>query len=143
MLGRKNYSREELDSCRAAIGEQVDAYRRLTAAVRSASDGKAADQTLAGFEGRFFTNMVLVLDRYFVHRVRAVSGKDGNPLNEVELIADGVMMNGGVLPESSVIKYASGKSVLGLEIGGEISLTLQDFERLSAAFLAEIEQRFV
>jgi hypothetical protein len=27
--------------------------------------------------------MTLVLDRYFVHRLRVVTGKDGDPLNEV------------------------------------------------------------
>lgn len=143
MLGRKNYSQDELDSSRAAIGDQLDAYRRLAAAIRSGADGEEAGCALAGFEARFFTNMVLVLDRHFVHRVRAVSGTDGNPLNEVELIADSVMLNGGVLRKSNVIKYASSRCVLGLEIGEEISLTAEDFDRLSAAFLAEIEKRFV
>ena len=86
---------------------------------------------------------MLALDRYFVHRVRAVSGKDGNPLNEVELIADGLMLHEGTLPASTVIKYAPDRSVLGLEVGDRIALTADDFERLSAAFLAEIEKRFV
>ena len=86
---------------------------------------------------------MLALDRYFVHRVRAVSGKDGNPLNEVELIADGLLLHEGTLPASTVIKYAPDRSVLGLEVGDRIALTADDFERLSAAFLAEIEKRFV
>jgi hypothetical protein len=34
--------------------------------------------------------MTLMLDRYFVHRLRMVTGKDGNPLNEVELIEGNV-----------------------------------------------------
>jgi hypothetical protein len=42
-------------------------------------------------------NMTLVLDRYFVHRLRVVTGKDGNPLNEVELLSDSIMNNDGVL----------------------------------------------
>jgi hypothetical protein len=86
---------------------------------------------------------VLALDRYFVHRFRVVSGKDGNPLNEVELIVDSLMLNGGVLRGSNVIKYSSGDSVLGLEIADRISLTAEDFQRLSAAFLAEIETKFL
>jgi hypothetical protein len=41
--------------------------------------------TLEAFETLLFNNMILVLDRNFVHRLRMVIGKDGNPLNEVEL----------------------------------------------------------
>jgi len=135
MLGRKDYTQEELTSCKAAIGAQLEAYKRVEAAV--------GNDALAGFEGPFFTNLVLALDRWFVHRVRAVSGKDGNPLNEVELIVDSVMTNGGVLRGNNVIKYAPGEAVLGLEIGDRISLTREQFERLSAAFLVEIERRFL
>jgi hypothetical protein len=135
MLGRKDYTRDELESCKAAIGAQLEAYRKVEAAVGS--------DALAALEGPFFNHMVLALDRYFVHRVRAVSGKDGNPLNEVELIVESLMTGGGVLRGMSVIKYVPGESVLGLEIGDRISLTAADFERLSAAFLAEIERRFL
>jgi hypothetical protein len=39
--------------------------------------------------------MTLVLDRYFVHRLRVVAGKDGNPLNEIELLTDSLMNNDG------------------------------------------------
>jgi hypothetical protein len=87
--------------------------------------------------------MVLALDRYFVHRVRAVSGKDGNPLNEVEMIVESLLTGGGVLRGMNVIRYVPGESVLGLEVGDGISLTAADFERLSNAFLAEIERRFL
>jgi hypothetical protein len=135
MLGRKNYSQEELDSYRAAIGAELEAYKRVEAAV--------GNDALAGFEAPFFNSMVLALDRWFVHRVRAVSGKDGNPLNEVELIVDSVMTNGGVLRGNNVIKYVPGESVLGLEIGDRIGLTREQFERLSEAFLNEIERRFL
>ena len=135
MLGRKDYTQEELTSCKLAIGAQLEAYKGVEASVGS--------EALAGFEGPFFTSMVLALDRWFVHRVRAVSGKDGNPLNEVELIVDSVMTNGGVLRGNNVVKYVPGDSVLGLEIGDRVSLTLEQFERLSEAFLAEIERRFL
>jgi hypothetical protein len=135
MLGRKDYTQEELTSCKVAIGAQLQAYKDVEAAV--------GEDALAGFEGPFFNHMVLALDRYFVHRVRAVSGKDGNPVNEVELIVDSLMLHGGVLQGSNVIKYVPGDSVLGLEIGDRISLTREQFERLSDAFLAEIERRFL
>jgi hypothetical protein len=135
MLGRKNYSQEEVEGCKAAIGAQLEAYAAVEAA--------AGAEALAAFEGRFFTNLVLALDRWFVHRLRAINGKDGNPLNEVVLIAESVIANGGVLQGNSTIKYVPSESVLGLEIGERISLTREQFERLSTAFLAEIERRFV
>ncbi len=72
MLGRKNYKREELDQCKEAIHKQLAAYKKLV---------KAIDGT------------TLVLDRYFVHRLRMVTGKDSNPLNEVELLSDSLMNN--------------------------------------------------
>jgi hypothetical protein len=29
----------------------------------------------------YFNNMAIVLDRYFVHRIRMAAGKNGNPIN--------------------------------------------------------------
>jgi hypothetical protein len=91
----------------------------------------------------FFNNMVLVLDRYFVHRLRMVTGKDGNPLNEVEMLWDSLMNNDGILRGSNVIKLIPDQSVLKLSIGDPIRITEEEFERLSAAFFAEIESKFV
>ena len=139
MLGRKTFTQEELDGCRAALDEQLGAYTRLAEAAGQ-SGGAAA---LADFDRPFFTNLVLVLDRWFVHRIRAVSGKDGNPLNEVELIAEAVMLHDGVMPKSTVIKYVPADTVLGTEVGEKVSLSAEDFKRLSAAFLTEIERRFM
>jgi len=139
MLGRKTFTQEELDGCRAALDEQLGAYTRLAEA--AGHNGGAA--ALADFDRPFFTNLVLVLDRWFVHRIRAVSGKDGNPLNEVELIAEAVMLHDSVMPKSTVIKYVPADTVLGIEAGEKVSLSAEDFERLSAAFLAEIERRFM
>jgi hypothetical protein len=133
MLGRKDYEPEELDHARTAISAQVTAYR---AAVPPSAAREA-------FEAQFFNALVLVLDRYFVHRFRAVAGKDGNPLNEVEMLADSLMNNGGTLRKINVIKYVPEGSVLKLKIGDPIRLTESDFERLSTAFLAEIESKFI
>ncbi len=87
--------------------------------------------------------MALVLDRYFVHRLRTVTGKDCNALNELEMICDSLMNNEGVLRGSNVIKYVPEQSVVKLDIGDEVRLTATDFERLSAAFFAEIERKFL
>ena len=87
--------------------------------------------------------MALVLDRFFVHRVRPVSGKDGNPLNELELISDSLMNNAGVFRGNNVIKYVPEESILHLRLGETIKLSAAEFERLSAAFLDELQRRFL
>ena len=46
-----------------------------------------------------------------------VTGKDGNPLNEVELLCDSLMNNSGVLRGSTVIKLIPDQSVLKFHIG--------------------------
>jgi hypothetical protein len=139
MLGRKTYTPEELASARTAIDAQLAEYRALAAAVA----GTDAEAALAAFETRFFNNMTIVLDRYFVHRVRNVTGRDGNPLNEVELMTESLMHHDGVLQESTVIKLDPATSVVRLAAGEHVSLTAAEFERLSAAFLAEIDHRCV
>lgn len=144
MLGRKNYTKDEIDHAEASVAEQVAAYTSLTGgAIAGEVTGKKVFAALEDFEPLFFGNMVLVLDRYFVHRIRAVTGKDGNPLNEVEIIADSLMNNDGILRGISVLKYVSGQSVLKLEIGDRIRVSADDFERLSAAFFAELRSRFL
>jgi hypothetical protein len=143
MLGRKDYTREELDNGRATIDRQLAAYRTLAKAVSGAKDGGKAEDALDHFESLFFNNMVLALDRPFVHRLRVSTGKDGNALNEVELLVDSLINNGGVLQGNNVIKFVPDESVLKLQIGDRIRLSADDFERLAAAFFAELERRFV
>ncbi len=141
MLGRRDHIRQELDQARAAIGRQVAAYAALAEAV-DASDPRAAG-ALGAFEPLFFEALALELDRFLVHRVRAVAGKDGNPLNEVELLAESLMNDGGVLRGNTVIGYAPERSVTGLAPGDPIRLGAAGFQRLGEAFLAELEARFV
>jgi hypothetical protein len=142
MLGRKSYTPEELDHAQTAIDEQLAAYKELVKAIDGASDPKARS-ALDAFEPLFCNNMTLVLDRYFVHRLRTVTGKDGNPLNEVELMSDSLLNNDGVLRSNNVIKLNPGESVLKLDIGERIRLSAAQFERLSEAFLSEIRRRFL
>jgi hypothetical protein len=141
MLGRKQYTQEELDNARATIGRQLAAYRKLVKAAEGCLDPSIA-AALSEFEPRFAANMTLVLDRFFVHRLRSVTGKDGNPLNEVELLAE-ALLNGGQLRGNNVIKLVPEQSVLGLSPGDQVHLSACDFERLSTAFLEEIDERFV
>jgi hypothetical protein len=143
MLGRKTYTQEELDNATAAIVRQLDAYKRLRAAIDGATADPEVAAALEAFEPLLFNNLTLVLDRLFVHRVRIVTGKDGNALNEVELLTDSLMNNDGVLRGNNVVKFVPAQSVLQLEIGDPIGLSAADFERLSEAFLAEIRSRFL
>jgi hypothetical protein len=136
MLGRKDYTHDELDHARTAVHQKLAAYDALVDAV------EGTPPALEAFEPTYCNDLVLVLDRMFVHRIRPVAGKDTNPLNEVELLADALISNGGVMRTNKVIKYVPDQSVLGLEAGDRIALSRQQVERLATAFLAEIETRF-
>ena len=143
MLGRKNYTQDELDHAKTAVDQQLAAYKKLVKAIDSATSEPKVTSALKAFEPLFFNNMTLVLDRYFVHRVRMVTGKDGNPLNEVELMSDSLMNGDGVLHGNNVIKLNPDQSVLKLNIGDRIRLSAAQFERLSKAFFTEIQSKFV
>jgi hypothetical protein len=90
----------------------------------------------------------------FVHRSRTLELKDGNPLNEVRMLANAMMYNNSIMSAGAghlfadglvvkTIKYDPAKSVLKYRIGDEIKLTEADFILLSAAFFAEIERKFL
>ena len=54
-----------------------------------------------------------------------------------------VVQQNGVLRDDKQIKLTPERSVVGLHVGDPIRLTEADFERLSAAFFAELERRFL
>ena len=143
MFGRKNYTRDEFDHGKAAMKEQLAAYKKLVAEIAIGANNKELLSALRTFEGLFFNNLILVLDRFYVHRLHMVTGKDGNPLNEVEMICDSLLNNKGILRGNNVIKYMPGQSVVKLNVGDKIRLTADEFERLSAAFFAELERKFL
>jgi len=143
MLGRKDYTQEELDQATTAVKQQLAAYKKLVEALDGAGDDPKVQAALEDFEPLLFNNMTLVLDRYFVHRLRMTTGKDGNPINEVELLSDSLMNNGGELRGNNVIKYVPDDSVLKLEVGERIRVDAAQFERLSKAFFADLDAKFV
>jgi hypothetical protein len=143
MLGRKTYTQDELDHATQAIDEQLAAYDELVGAIEASTSDPRVASALAAFEPLFFNNLTLVLDRYFVHRIRTVTGKDGNPLNEVELLSESLMNNGGILRGGNVVKLIPQQSVVKLDLGDQIRLSAEQFGRLSQAFLADIESKFV
>lgn len=142
MLGRKTYTQEELDHATAAVEQELAAYRVLVEAIGHAPDpGVAA--ALAALEPLVFNTATLALDRRFVHRIRPVTGKDGTPLNELELLAESLVTNDGVLRGNNVIKLVPAESVLKLEIGDGIALGAAEFERLAQAVLTELRAKFL
>ena len=141
MLGRKNYSPDELFAAQEAVREQLTAYRNLADAVDEAAD-PAVTAALEALEPVLFAALTVSLDRIFVHRLRAVAGKDTNPLTEVELLVDSIQGNRGVLRPLNPIRYQPDKAVLGLPLGERVRLTADSFERLAQAFLDELGTRF-
>jgi hypothetical protein len=143
MLDRKTYTPEELDDARTALDRQLAAYDALVEALDGATSDPKVAAALAEFEPLFLENLTLALDRRFVHRLRVVTGKDGNALNEVELMTESLMNNDGVLRGNNVIRLEPEQSVLGIGPGEPIRLRAAGFKRLSRAFLEQIRVKFV
>ena len=141
MLAVKTYPQDYIDDCRAKMDAQLDAYKALVAAVGKAK-APAGRSAVESFEPLFFNNLVLVLDAYFMHRTRAIEGKDGNPLNEVRMLCTSILENSGVLAVDKTIKYRPEASVSKLDIGDEIRLDHAQFQALYEGFFAELERRF-
>jgi hypothetical protein len=78
MLGRKNYTQAELNHGRTAVQEQLAVYKQLAETIASEKTGQKLQSTLQDFEELFFNNLTLALDRYYIHRMRAVTRNDGN-----------------------------------------------------------------
>ena len=141
MLGRKDYTKDELANATKTVNDTVAAYKKLAKAVEASGDAKAA-AALEAFEPVLFRDLTLTLDRLFVHRIRKVAGNDNNPLNEVELITESILA-GAPFTTNNVLKYVPEESVTGLKPGDKIDLTAEEFERLAKAFLADIKTKFV
>jgi len=134
MLAVSSYPPEYVKQCRANIDDVVKAYKKVATA--------AGDAAVAKFAPLLFNHLVLALEEYFVHRLRNVEGKDGNPCNEVRVLATSLMQHDGVLTVEKSIKLNPETSVLGLEPGDPIALDLTAFTRLAKAYFDEIEARF-
>ena len=131
MLGRKDFTPDEISSGKAAATRALTTFDALPKATQTALQ-----------QNGYFNDLALALDRRYVHRVRMITGKDGTPLNELEMLVESLMNNDGVLQGNTVIKYAPEKAVVGLKVGDRITLSRDDFDRLSSAVFAELEQKF-
>lgn len=136
MLMRSDYPAKYVNGVRAMVKNNVASYTAL---------GLPAGND---FERGYVHQLLLALDSYFTHRGRGMEGKDGNPLNEVRMITDSLQGNDGhgpiipVLAPNSTIKYKPENSVLGLEIGEPLDLSVAEYKKLAGAFLDELEKRF-
>jgi hypothetical protein len=72
MLGRKTYRQEELAAATRTLERQRATWRALAAAVEASGD-EDARAALAAFAPGYFGDLVVALDRPFVHRVRTVA----------------------------------------------------------------------
>ena len=137
----KKYSEDYIAACRARVDGDLRAYRKQV--------GNAPSKE---FEARFFNDLVLLLDYMFVHRLTGIEGKDGNPLNEVRVLCNSILLNQGRLQvdrlpgwpnsASTGMELPPEKSLLKLKVGEEVRLNESDFARLSKAFFAELEKKF-
>ncbi|MGW5241189.1 hypothetical protein ACWEOW_19820 [Monashia sp. NPDC004114] len=144
MLGMREYEQDYIDACRSRVETQVAMFHEVAQAARDHGDADVSilEGALESLEYEYFNNMLLVLEGYFVHRLRGVEGKDGNALNEVRVYARSLMENGGTLVADPQLPLDPTRTVLGLKVGDPITLTLQQYSRLSNAFFREIEARF-
>jgi hypothetical protein len=144
MLGMREYDGDYIDACRSRVETQTAMFREVAQAARDHGDADVSrlEGALDSLESEYFNNMLLVLEGYFVHRLRGVEGKDGNALNEVRVLARSLMENGGTVMEDPQVALDPERSVLGLRVGEPVRLTLQQYTRLSDAFFRELERRF-
>jgi hypothetical protein len=144
MLGMKTYAPDYVAQSRKRIDADVAAFRKLAAAAKKQGGAEnALGSALSAFERTYFTDMVLVLDRLFVHRLRMVEGKDTNALSEVRVLSNSMVHNGGTMIEDKAVKLAAERSVLKYQPGETIKLDEAQFVALSSAFFAELDRRFV
>src|SRR5437667_12743678 len=107
MLGMKTYSQDYINASRGRVEANLRAYRKQV--------GKAPTRE---FEDRFFKDQVLLLDYMFVHRFSGIEGRDGNPLNEVRVLCNSILLNKGRLQVDKLPGWPN-SAVSGLKLPPE------------------------
>ena len=145
MLGVKKYTQTYIEKCRSRVNIQLSTYKKLitTARIPVGKNETSLNVAIETFEPVFFHNMVLLLDALFVHRLRMIEGKDGNPLNEVRVLCNSMLNNNNIMCVDNIIKLNPATSVLKYEVGNEIQVSEAEFLRIFKAFFAEIERKYV
>jgi hypothetical protein len=127
--GRTSYTSDEIESCRDNCDSLLAAW----------ATNDVDDTTL---ESLVFGQAVVVLHTWFGHRDRELEGDDGNPMNEVRVIADSIVDNDAVLRVEGPITWVAERTVLRLAVGDDVAVTANGFERLAAAYLSAIESTY-
>jgi len=107
MLAQKTFPQARIDHCRKGVTGTVNSFRALN-----------RDAKLDAFEPQLVCNLVLALDRCFVHRQRGLEGEGESALKRTRDLAEAV---------------AEGRPEL---------LSLDEFEQLAEAFFADLEAKF-
>jgi len=128
MLGRANYSMDYISAVHARVERVLKAFDKAKPAEPFASEA--------------LVDLVLGLEMAFVHRLRGQEGKDGNPLNEVRMIAASVLEFGGVMTPDKSIKWKPEASVTGLKMGDKVALSRTRVGALVDAFIEEIAKKY-
>jgi hypothetical protein len=130
----------DIESCRAGIAAQVQAYRDLVGAASKASGMSLVriDAALSAFEPAFFGNLLVALDARFAARPPGAGAGA-----EVALLAAALLHHAGVLQRDAAMSYDADASVLRLEAGDRVALNADDLESLAAAFLAQLDEQAV
>ncbi|MEO5806996.1 hypothetical protein [Devosia sp.] len=139
MLGVSTYAPAFIASCQQQLDEELAKFNALIAAAK----GTKAEAALAAFTPDYLKSMVQALDHMFMHRLRGKEGKDGNPCNEVRMLAVSILEHGGMMTADKTIKYVASKSVTGIAVGEAIVLTAESFGKLADAYFAEIAAKFM
>ena len=137
MLDQATYDADYVADCRGQVDGEIAAFDNAR------FDSEADETGIDDLEVSYFGALVLALEMRFVHRLRASEGTDGNALNEVRLVAQSIMSNGGRLIDDPTLGLDPETSVLALEPGDDIALRYDDFVKLSQAFFDELEARYV
>ena len=129
MPERLTYTSDEVEGCRDNADSLLAAW----------GANEVEDATL---ESLVFSQAVIVLDAWFIHRSRDLEGADGSPMNEVRVVADSLVANGGIVRAEGPIHWDPQRTVLGLAMGDEVEVTADGYERLAAAYLTAIEATY-
>ena len=147
MLGREDYTQEELDHAKMAVDQQRAAYTKLVRTIANSTEDKKVDAALATFEALFFNNALLQQHdprpRPFLRASTSNGHGQGRQPAQRGRNAQRFLDEQQRLRGNNVIKYVPDVSVVKLSIGDPIRLTAKEFEHLSAAFFTEIERRFL